>query len=324
MSPTSQLLEQRPSGHAAYVRPADLAEAIGALAADPDARPLAGGTDLMNHMRLGLRRPPLVVDLADVAALRGLESGADGLRMGARTTMRDLLRDPAVADPTSGFPALRQAADLLGGRQMQVVATVGGNLCTASPAAETATPLLVADATVTATGPDGTREIPLAELWTGPGQTCLAPGELLTAVTAAPEGGLAASAYRRIELRRSVDIALVGMSARLVVVDHRVVDARLAVSAAAPTPLLLPDAAAHLIGLAVPEDPEQPLGSAAATALRNASDAAAAAVRPIDDVRASAGYRRAMVAVLVDRVVRAAVGRPAPGRPPANSGGIGT
>lgn len=292
------LVAQRPTARPAYHRATDLVDAIDALAAVPGARPLAGGTDLMNQMRLGIRQPSLVVDLADIGELRTLPHITDPF-IGAGVTMRTLLGDPG-----SRFAALRDAAGLLGGGQMQAVATIAGNLCTASPAAETSTPLLVADTTVVCQGPEGVRRLPLRDLWTGPGTTCLGQGELITGLELASIAETAGSAYRRIELRRSVDIALVGMSALVVVVDGRIADARMAVSAASPTPMLLHAAADRLIDTEVePGTVTQPLDAAIVAA----ADAAMSTVSPISDVRASAGYRRAMVGVLVRQTVLAAL-----------------
>ena len=273
-----------------YVRATSIDEAVAALASTEGARPLAGGTDLMVQLRLGARQAPLVVDLTGVEALGRLDED----RIGAAVTVRRLLQDPGVA---AGLPALIEAARLLGGRQIQAMATLGGNLCNASPAAELATPLLVHDAHAEIAGPDGVRTVPLEQLWAGPGRTILEPGELLTGVEVRRGGGR--SAYRRIELRRSVDIAVVSVAARLEVVDDRVVQARVALGAAAPTPLRVPDAEAALTGARVGDEVD--------AAIEQASRLARTAAVPIDDTRATANYRAAMVEVLAARALRACV-----------------
>lgn len=279
-------------------RPATLAEALDHLA-EPGARPLAGGTDLVNGIRLGADDATTVVDVTAVPELRVLDDG-DPVALGAAVTVRELRTHPTLP---ARLPALDDAAALLGGRQIQAAATVGGNLCNASPAAELATPLLVLGAVATIAGPDGAREVPLARLWTGPGRTVVAPGELLVRVTLPSGLDATASSYQRLELRRSVDIALVSASAWLQLDGEHVVDARVAVGAVAPTPRLVPEAGAALIGLAVADE------AAVETRCRRAGAAAAAAARPIDDVRASAEYRRAMTDQIVRRAVRRAIAR---------------
>lgn len=271
-----------------YHRPATVEEAVRLLAEDPEARPLAGGSDLMIQMRLGHRTPSTVVDLSAIGALRGI--AADG-RIGAATTMRDLLMDAHVAER---LVALREAADLLGGRQVQNVATLAGNVCNASPAAETSGPLLVHDTVVEIAGPDGVREVPIADLWAGPGRTALGPGEIVVAFR--PQRTEGRSAYRRLELRRSVDIAVVAASARIAVSDGAIVEAAVAVTAVAPTAIRVPAAEEILVGTPVAELPDK------ADAVRRAVAGSAA---PIDDARASAAYRRAMVGVIAVRAVEA-------------------
>lgn len=277
---------------AAYTRPSTLEAAVEALATTDDARPIAGGTDLMIQLRLGKRSPSLVVDLSKVDELRGISTTPDGgLRLGAGTTMRELL---ARQEVRAGYTALRDAADLLGGRQVQAMATIGGNLCNASPAAESATPLLVHDAEVEIAGPGYRRTVPLTDFWAGPGATVLAQGELVTAVTLPAPAGR--SAYRRLDLRRSVDIAVVGASARLQLGDGRVTEVRLAIGAAAPTARRVPEAEAAVAGVDVDALPG---------AIEEAGRRARSASLPIDDTRASAAYRTAMVEVMVVRALTA-------------------
>jgi carbon-monoxide dehydrogenase medium subunit len=280
-----------------HVRPHTLAEAA-ALAARPGAVVLAGGTDLMNELRLGHVRPTLVVDLAAVEELGVLDEG-DPVSIGAAVTVRRLLAATSVCDR---YPVLADAGRLLGGRQIQASATVGGNVCHASPAAELATPLVALDATAVVEGPDGRRELPVEQLWAGPRRTTLAPGDLLVALRLPALGSARTSAYRRVELRRSVDIALVSASVDVPVVDGVVRGARVAVGAAAPTPILVPAAGEALEGV-------EPAGAALAAAVAAAGAACATAIRPIDDVRASAAYRRAMVEVVTVRAVAAALAR---------------
>lgn len=272
-----------------YHRPGTVEEAVELLAADPTLRPLAGGTDLMvdAQSRAG------VVDLIDVAGLREVQINADTVTFGAAVTMAQLLATDGLARVA---PGLRDAAKLLGGRQIRAAATVGGNVANASPAAETGPPLLVHQGTAEVAGPNGRRTVEVAALFAGPGRIALAPGELLVSFTVAA----APSAYQRVELRRSVDIALVSAAASVRVVDGRLRDAAVALGAAAPTPVLVPAAAQELDNVGLDELEAAVSGAGAAAASESA---------PIDDHRASGAYRRAMVEVVVGRAVRSAVAR---------------
>lgn len=280
----------------AYHRADDLAGAVEALGSVPRAAVLAGGTDLMNDLRLGLTSPDLVVDVGGLPELGAFSLGAETV-LGAGTTMAALRR---CAEARRRYPALVEAAALLGGRQMQAVATVGGNLCHASPAAETATPLLVHDAVAVVAGPGGERTVPLTEFFVRPRVTCLGRGELLVALRLPAAAPGTTSAYRRLELRRSVDIAVVSASVRLERTDGTITGARVAVGAVAPVPMRVPAAESALVGAQVGDT----------EAVLAAADACRSAATPIDDTRASAEYRGAMVAVIAQRCVRAAMENP--------------
>lgn len=280
------------------VQPTTLDAATEALAR-PGAVALAGGTDLMNAVRLGHRTPVTVVDLTGLAELE--EISDDPLSIGAGVSMRRFL---AHDDLARRLPALADAATLLGGRQIQAAATFGGNICNASPAAETATPLLVLGAELRVVGPSGTRVVALPQLWSGPGTTVLSSGEIVVSF-GLPDGlDGSRSAYRRIELRRSVDIALVNAAVWCDVDDGVVVSARVAIGAVSPVPLLVDDAGQALVGLEVAD------AAARTTRIEAAAAASQAASRPISDIRAGAEYRRAMVAEVVRRAASAALSRP--------------
>lgn len=292
-----------------YHRPHDLADAVAAMGSGARTAALAGGTDLMNDLRLGLTSPELVVDIGELAELRVLSFG-DEVVLGAGTTMASLRRSAELRR----YPALVEAAALLGGRQMQAVATVGGNLCHASPAAETATPLLVHDAVAVVAGPTGRRTVPLGEFWRGPRATCLERGELLVElrVPATPAG--TRSAYRRLELRRSVDIAVVSASVRLVTAAGMITEARVAVGAVAPVPMRVPNAEAALVGTELADDVRL------RAAIVAAAHACRTAAEPIDDTRASARYRTSMIEVVAGRCVTAALPGPhSPAREDSNA-----
>lgn len=278
-----------------YIVPETLTEAVAALHLRRGARVIAGGTDLMVLLRDGRARPTCLVDISRLEELSGIAAAGDRIRIGATVRIDELVNHPAVAKT---YPALLDAGRLLGGWQIQNMATVAGNLCNASPAAEMAAPLLVLDAEVEAYGPSGERRIPLHQFWTAPGQTVLTAAEIVTAVLIPAVVDGTRSAYQRVQIRHSVDIALASAAARVELADGKVQVARLALGAVAPTPMRVREAEQFLQGRAL--TPE---------VLDRVADLAQAAARPITDVRASAEYRRAMCGVLARRVLLAAAER---------------
>jgi CO/xanthine dehydrogenase FAD-binding subunit len=282
-----------------YHEPATLSEALEALAAHPDADLVAGGTDLVVGARSGKR--PLGADLVAihrVAELSGIEERSDGgLRLGALASHAEIEASPVVR---SRFSALSDASALVGSPATRHVGTIGGNLANASPAVETGSPLLVFEASVSLASSSGTRSLPLADFLRGPGKTAREPGELLTAVDVPPlPAGRVGSAYLRLEYRQTMEIAVVGAAALLALDDAgRIVEGRLAITAVAPVCLRVPDA-------------ERALADAEPSAelFTRAAQLAAAAAQPIDDVRASADYRRAMVEVIARRALERALSR---------------
>jgi CO/xanthine dehydrogenase FAD-binding subunit len=282
-----------------YHEPSTLAEALEVLASYPEADLVAGGTDLVVGDRSGKR--PLAADIVAihrVSELRGIEGRPDGsLRLGALVSHAELEASPAVRER---FSALSDASALVGSPATRHVGTLGGNLANASPAVETGSPLLVFDATVTLESASGTRSLPLAEFLRGPGKTVRTSGELLTEVDVpSPPAGRVGSAYLRLEYRRTMEIAVVGAAALLALDESgRIVEGRLAITAVAPVCLRVPDAERALAD----SEPSADLFTAAAKH-------AAAAAKPIDDVRASADYRRAMVEVISRRALERALTR---------------
>jgi CO/xanthine dehydrogenase FAD-binding subunit len=283
---------------ARFASPLGLGEALELLAADPAARPVAGGTDLVVGWRQGKRPlPESIVAIDRVAELAGTRVADGALVMGALTTHAWLATSHEVR---LGWTALADGAAIVGSPATRGTGTIGGNLMNASPAADTVAPLLVFEASLTLRSSGGTRTIPVADLATGPGHTSAAAGELLTEVTvpAVPAGG--GSAYIRLEYRQAMEIAVVGAAAALVLADGRITDARLALTAVAPTIIRVPAAESALAG-----------ASADAAAFVSAARVALEAARPIDDVRASADYRRAMLEVVIARTLAAAAARAA-------------
>ena len=276
-----------------FSAPTALADALTATAAGH--RPIAGGTDLVVGTRQGKwSLPEDLVALDRIAELRGIDETSDGLRIGAMTSHADLATHPAVRDR---WTAIADAASIVGSPATRHLGTLGGNLANASPAAETSGPLLCFDAHVELRSASGERRIALADLFTGPGRTSLASDELIVAVEL-PDLAGAGSCYVRLEFRRQMEIAVVGATA-VVRVDGDVVrEARIAITALAPTVRRVEAAESALVGTDG--------GAAAAT---EAGRLAAEAATPISDVRASLDYRRAMAAVVVRRAVSGAIAR---------------
>ncbi len=270
----------------AYARPTSIDEVHRLLLEQPAARLLSGGTDLLVGARKGTVDPPLVIDLKRVAELAPGIAEVDGrLRIGATTVMTALIADPRVRE---AFPALVEAAQVVGSIQIRNRATLAGNLCNASPAADTATPLLVHGARVRLFGPDGEREMAVADFFRGPGRTALAPGELVGAVELPLPGERTGAAFERMTRRRGVDLATVNLCCAVTAGGA----VRLAMGAVGPTPLLAVDASGALA------DPELPDGERD----RRLADLAAAAT-PITNVRATREYRAEMLLVLARRAL---------------------
>lgn len=277
-----------------FVAPRSLDDALSGLATG--ARAVAGGTDLVVAARSGKTPlPESLLALHELSELRGIEHGTGGMRVGALTTHAELAADDVVR---TRYSALADACAIVGSEATRAQGTLGGNLMNASPAMETGGPLLCFGATVTLRSAGESREVAVSDLLVGPGRTSAAPDELLTAVEVPepPAGG--GSAYVRLEYRRQMEIAIVGASCFVVLDGTQVTDGRIAITALAPTVRRVSGAEAALISTDA--------GRSAAIA---AGEAAARASAPIDDVRASANYRRAMAAVVTRRAIDAAVAR---------------
>ncbi|HEV8306371.1 MAG TPA: xanthine dehydrogenase family protein subunit M [Methylomirabilota bacterium] len=269
-----------------YHRAASLGQAITLLGGNPEARPLAGGTDLLVDLRERRQMPRMLVDVSELPELRGVASGEDGLRLGGGVTVGELLASPLVAER---LPALRQAAHDFADFLTRNKATLGGNLANASPGADLAVPLLVLDARVVLAGPGGERVLALAEFLLGPRRTALQTGELVRAVVTPVAGGH--QSFYKLGLKRGGAIAVVSVATRVALdAEGRCAAAAIALGAVAPRPFRVPDAEAVLVG--------QPL---ALDRIARAAELAAAAARPITDVRGSHDYRRGMVRALVAR-----------------------
>jgi len=258
-----------------YGRPLTLDDALAELR-EGGARPLAGGTDLL--VRLGREEgwPAGLVDLKALPELRELRVEGEHLRIGAGIPLADLMGAPELAP----FPLLTEAMGAFAGRQIRERATLGGNLANASPAADTLPPLIAYGAVCVS----DRREIPVEALATGPGETVLAEDELILALRLPPPAASVRGFFHKLASRDAMAIAVVSVAGALEFEGDRVREARLVLGAVAPTVMRAAAAEAELRGNTL--TPER---------IRSAAAAAAAACRPIDDLRASAPYRREMV-----------------------------
>lgn len=273
-----------------YREPSSLTELIDTLAGyGSRARLLAGGTDLLLQMEAGKRTPECVIALNRVPELRGITESETGTTIGAMVTLREVELHPGLMRQ---FPFLTQAAAQVGSVPVRNLATLVGNLANAAPSADTVPALFVAGATVRVTGPRGERNVPVESIMTGPGQTSLAPDELLVSVTLPPPPPGFTGLYLKHSLRMAMDLAFVGVAVSVVRTNGHLGDIRIALGAVAPTVIRASAAETLLRGQAV--TPELIAAAAAA---------AAETAKPIDDVRASADYRRAMVATLTARAI---------------------
>ena len=272
-----------------YVAPATIAEAVAALdRAHGSAKALAGGTDLLVQMRSGRVRPDLIVDLKRIPEAIGIRADAGGFTIGAATPCAMLGEHAALA---RAWPGVVEAATLIGSTQVQGRASLGGNLCNASPAADGVPALVAAGASCVIEGPAGRREAPVETIQAGPGRNTLARGEILVAIRLPVPAARTGDAYLRLIPRAEMDIAVVGAGVSLTLDSQGVVTAaRVALGAVAPTTLLVPAAGAALLGSRLEE-----------AALASLQAEARAACRPIDDKRGTAVYRTRVAGVLVRR-----------------------
>jgi CO/xanthine dehydrogenase FAD-binding subunit len=277
-----------------FTSAATVEEALAAL--DDGARPIAGGTDLVVGARQGKAPlPDAIVAIDRIDDLTGIRDDGTALVFGALVTHEAVVADATVRQQLT---ALADASAIVGSHATRAQGTIGGNLMNASPAMDTGGPLLCLDATVTLRSRTGERTLGLADLWTGPGQTTATANELLTAVTVPIPAAGTGSCYVRLGYRRQMEIAVVGATAVVTVADGVVTDARVAITALAPTIRRAPEAEAALVGTN---------GGSAAIAVAAAATASASA--PISDVRGSAGYRSAMAEVIARRAITGALTR---------------
>jgi CO/xanthine dehydrogenase FAD-binding subunit len=272
------------------LRPRTLPEALAILAESPDVIPLAGGTNLIVDLRDGRRAPKKVMDVSRLRELRGI-GGDDGqIVIGGGTTITELLMHPLIAE--HGRP-LQQAAARLGNPLVRNRATVAGNLANASPAADTAPPLMVLDAVVDLVNRNGTRSVPLCEFMIGVSKTLLRSDELLASVRWPVPPANSAAGFYKIGLRKADACSVINAAAMIVWDEGGVcLQARIAIGAAAPRPVRAREAEAALLG--------QPLNS---DVVEKAARLAVRAIQPIDDIRGTASHRHRLTEVIVRRLL---------------------
>jgi aerobic carbon-monoxide dehydrogenase medium subunit len=279
-----------------YETPRSVSEAVRLMTADPGARVLAGGTDLLVQFRTGVRQPSAFVDVKRIPELMSIAIDAHGLRLGAATPAAVIGEH---AELRRLWPGLAESVRLIGSTQIQGRGSVGGNLCNASPAADTTSALIVNRAECVIAGPNGERTVPVEAFSLAPGRTVLQPGELLVAIRVPRPAARTSDAYLRLIPRTEMDIAIAGAAASVTLdAAGLCTTARVAIGAVAPTALRVPAAEQALVGSRLDE-----------ASLKRAADAASAEARPIDDKRGTTAYRRTVAGVLTRRAAAIAASR---------------
>jgi carbon-monoxide dehydrogenase medium subunit len=279
-----------------YEAPSSLGDAVALLArASGTSRILAGGTDVIVQMETDLIEPELVVDIKKIPELRQIAVENGAFRVGAAVTGMELTDHKAFSKT---WPGVIDGVKLIGSMQIKGRATMGGNLCNASPAADSVPALIAAGAIARVVGPGGTRDVAVENIPTGPGKTSLAKGEIIVSFLFPPRSARSGDAYLRMTPRTEMDIAVVGLGVSLTLKDGVCTAARVGLGAVAPTVLLVEAAAKALIGSKLDD-----------AALNAAASACSAACRPIDDKRGTIVYRTKVAGVLLKRTTAIAAQR---------------
>ena len=281
-----------------YCSPVTLDEAVRIFSEqNGSARPLAGGTDLIDHVRTGRITPEIIVDIKKIPELNVLKVSADGLRLGAAVPCYQIYENKVI---TRSYSALTDSCRIIGGIQIQSRASVGGNVCNSGPAADSIPALIALQAVCVIAGPSGTREISVEEFCTAPGRNVLQSGELLVELRFPAPPAHSGSHYRRFIPRNEMDIAIVGVGASIVLDEsgENFVSARIGLAAVAPTPLFVQQAGDLLAGQPVNDE-----------TISKAAEAARAVATPIDDMRGTKEFRLHLTGVLTERVLKVSVQR---------------
>lgn len=280
-----------------YHKPDSFAEAAAiAAGAEGVTRFLAGGTDVLVQMRSEIVTPDDLIDVKNISGVKDITRNADGSwTLGVAVAGAEMSEHPELGKE---WPGLVEATDLIGSTQVQGRATLVGNLCNGSPAADSVPAQVAAGVTMTVTGPEGDRTMAVEDIPAGPGKTNLAKGEVISAVHIPARGDNAGDAYLRFIPRTEMDIAVVGCGISLRVDGDTITEARVALGAVAPTVLLVEDCAKAIVGTKLDD-----------AALEALAAAAQAACNPIDDKRGTIEFRTDVAGVLAKRVAKIAYAR---------------
>lgn len=280
-----------------YLTPSSFEDAV-TMAANSDGvtRFLAGGTDVLVQMRSDIVTPDTLIDIKQIPGVKDITRNDDGSwTIGIAVPGAEMREHDALS---ADWPGLVEGMDLIGSTQVQGRATLTGNLCNGSPAADSVPGMIAAGVIATVTGPNGPREVAVEDIPTGPGKTTLAAGEMITALTIPARGDAGGDAYLRFIPRTEMDIAVVGCAVNLRLDGDTITEARVALGAVAPTARLVPDAATALIGTKLDD-----------AALEALAEAARTACDPITDKRGTKVFRTKIAGVLAQRAARIAYDR---------------
>ena len=280
-----------------YEAPETLDAAVGLLTSESGlAKVLAGGTDVLVQLHADMVEPDLIVDIKNIAEMREVVNEDGAWRIGAAVTGKELMDH---AEFNAAWPGVMDGVRLIGSVQVRGRATVGGNLCNASPAADSVPAIIAAGAVANLFGPGGRREVPVEDIVTGPGQTSLADSEIVVSFQLPKRPLSSGDAYLRFTPRTEMDIAVVGCGVNITLDESGTcTEARVSLGAVAARPLLVDDAAKALIGTKVDDNAMEALASAAS-----------AACSPIDDKRGTIEFRTEVAGVLAQRATAIALER---------------
>ena len=263
---------------------------------DGISRVLAGGTDVLVQLRLALVEPELIVDIKHIAGMRDITAEDGGFRIGAAVSGAEMGEH---ADLVALWPGVVEAMELVGSTQVQGRATLAGNLCNASPAADSVPAMVAANAVATIAGPNGTRECPVVDIPVGPSKTSLAKGEIITSIYLPARPDNSGDAYLRFIPRTEMDIAVSAAGVNLTIDNDGVVtQARVSLGAVAPTVLVVDDAAKAIVGTKLDDN-----------SIASLQSACSAACNPIDDKRGTVEFRTKTAGVMAKRAALIAYSR---------------
>jgi len=277
-----------------YFDPESIDEVVCLLREKENCELIAGGTDLLVNIKQELSSPDVLISLRKIKEMKTIKKKTNGsLTIGAATPLSKVVMSPEVQNFQV---AISTAAEKVGSKQIRNRGTIGGNICNASPAADTAPILLALEAKANIEGQDGKRVVPMTEFFLGPGNTALQRGEVLTDIVIPTEAANFQCAYLKLGVRKALEIPIVGVAVAVKTVDGKCKMARIALGAVAPTPMRSSKAERVIAGADLTENTEAIAEEAARLAMEECS--------PITDIRASKEYRRDMVGIIVKRAIK--------------------